>query len=250
MRGDTKAAQANGSRPSGVLFFERIEASAEHLEDLDTARLVCRIQAGDREAFASLYMRFFDRVYGYLRVALADRHEAEDLTQQVFLEVGEALHRYERRAVPFRSWLFTIVRNTAIKHLRRQHRLDLVGEEPLVEMRESGGHSDGDTTALDWINDQDLMVFVERLPLAQRQVLLLRFMVGMSHAEIAQVLGRREDAVRAMQSRALGFLRQRLVAIGRAPKKAGRRAPTLAPIRQLRVLRERRYGLLSPSPRG
>src|SRR4051794_15827870 len=114
-----------------LMFFERLAHPSEHDEDLDTARLVTRIQAGDRDGYAELYMRYFDRVYGYLRMLLRDSHEAEDVTQQVFLRVLEALPKYERRRQPFRAWLFTIVRNHALTNLNKRQRFQLVEPEEL-----------------------------------------------------------------------------------------------------------------------
>jgi DNA-directed RNA polymerase specialized sigma24 family protein len=86
-------------------------------------------------------------------------------------------------------------------------------------------------------------MFIERLPLAQRQVLLLRFMLDLSNDEIARVLDRSNDDVRLLQSRALRFLRDRLAAVGRTSTRPGR-VPALRRFRQVPVLRSRRYALL------
>jgi DNA-directed RNA polymerase specialized sigma24 family protein len=96
---------------------------------------------------------------------------------------------------------------------------------------------------LDWITDHDLMLFVERLPLAQRQVLALRYMLGLTHPEIAQVLGKSHASIRVLHHRALEFLRARLAAVGRSPI---RRQPTRMrrTPRYAHVLRSRRYALL------
>jgi hypothetical protein len=102
-----------------LVFFERIEPTDEQAEDADTARLVIRFQAGDEEAFAGLYVRYFNRVYVYLRTALNDPIEAEDAAQHVFMRVYEALPRYERRGQPFRGWLFRIVRNYTLDQLKK-----------------------------------------------------------------------------------------------------------------------------------
>jgi DNA-directed RNA polymerase specialized sigma24 family protein len=96
--------------------------------------------------------------------------------------------------------------------------------------------------ALDWIFDPELQLLIERLPLAQRQVLLLRYAVGMPTDEIASVLDTRPDTVRRQHSRALAFLRVRLDALGRAPK-YGRRSGMRTLARQAFVLRERRFAL-------
>jgi RNA polymerase sigma-70 factor (ECF subfamily) len=229
-----------------LLFVERLEPSDQQLEDADTARLVMSIQAGDADAFSLLYMRYFDRVYSYLRLLVASAHDAEEVAQQVFLKVLEGIPAYERRQAPFRGWLFTIVRNQAVNQLARSNRLEPVDPHTL-ELREDPPLSEHDIPALDWISDGDLVMLVQRLPLAQRQVLLLRFMVDLPHSEIANILGRSPTEVRKLQFRATTFLRDRLTALGRAPQEGpsrGRRAGWRRRARQAPVLRERRFALL------
>jgi RNA polymerase sigma-70 factor (ECF subfamily) len=226
-----------------LTFVERLEPSDQHHEDLDTARLVTRHQAGDKETFAEIYMRYFDRVYSYLRMALDDEHAAEDTTQHVFMKVMEALPRYERRTQPFRAWLFTIVRNEAIRHLEKRNRVELTDPVELTAR-----HEDASTAApaealdaLTWVSDREILILIERLPIAQRQVLMLRYMMDLTSADIAAVLGRSSEDVRTLQSRALRFLEQRLTALGRAPQ---RRQPTIQMTRRRAgqpVLRARRF---------
>ncbi|MDX6652412.1 MAG: hypothetical protein QOJ38_1193 [Solirubrobacterales bacterium] len=238
--------RSNGSRPRGLRFVERVEGPPDAAEDHQAARVVLRFQSGDSSAFAELYERYFDRVYGYLKVALGQTQEAEDAAQQIFMQVLEALPRYEQRGRPFRAWLFTIVRNGALGHLQKHARVEATQPDLLDRHRENASAADQEMpSALRWISDRDLLLFVERLPLAQRQVLFLRFMLDLPAAEIGEVLGRSQDDVRALQSRGLRFLEQRLSAVGRRP--VGReRARIRGPLRQARVLRARRWALRSP----
>jgi RNA polymerase sigma-70 factor (ECF subfamily) len=224
-----------------LVFFECVEPNGEQVEDADTARLITRIQAGDSDLFASLYMRYFDRVYSYLRLALRHDEDAEDATQQVFLKVFKALPRYERRDRPFRYWLFTIVRNSAISHLEKHQRVDPV--DPAVLTRRLDRQEDHDASgALEWVTDGELLMFVERLSVPQRQVLALRYMIGMSGPEIAQLLGCSETDVRNLQHRSLRFLRDRLTALGRKPSGGGIRMRRW--VKPAPVLRSRRFALM------
>jgi RNA polymerase sigma-70 factor, ECF subfamily len=237
--GERRAAQVPVSPPplpaiaepylDQLLFVERVMASDEHDEDLITGRLVTRLQAGDLDAFNELYLRYFDRVYGYLRVALRDPHEAEDVTQQVFINVFEALPRYERRRQPFRAWLFRIVRNRGIDALRRRQRLEPADPVELQRRRdEAAVDEESATRALEWLSDAEILVLIERLPQAQRQVVVLRYMLDLSTVEIAQVLDRSPAAVRQLQHRALRFLEERLEALGRTPEdRHGKRMPMM-----------------------
>ncbi|TMK38784.1 MAG: sigma-70 family RNA polymerase sigma factor [Actinobacteria bacterium] len=192
---------------AAIAFVERLEPSTVELEDVDTARLVVRLQAGEKDLFGQLYMRYFDRVYAYLKITLHDAHEAEDAAQDVFIRVLEALPRYERRASPFRGWLFRIVRNTGINRLRQRQRLTVEAPEELVRRAdEESARPD----SLDWLDDRTLVAMIEDLPLGQRQVIVLRYMMDLRSPEIAEILERSPEAVRQLHQRAMRFLRERL----------------------------------------
>jgi RNA polymerase sigma-70 factor (ECF subfamily) len=233
-----RRARAHADR---LVFLERLEPSGQQLEDVDTARLVTRIQGGDRDAFEILYLRYFDRVYSYLRVALRDRHEAEDVTQQAFVAVLESLPRYERRSQPFRAWMFVIVRRYALSTMQKQSRLDVTDPVQLSQRYESR-EAPADYAVLDGLSDPDLIMLIERLPLAQRQVLLLRYMLNLTYAEAAEVLDRSIDDIRALHSRARRFLEARLTALGRSPR-VGRPERCRTFLRKAPVLRARRFVL-------
>jgi RNA polymerase sigma-70 factor (ECF subfamily) len=225
-----------------LVFVERFEPSALRAEDIDTARLVLRIQAGDPDGFSVLYARYFDRVYGYLSGILRDAHEAEDATQNVFMKVHGALPRFEYRGVPFRVWLFLAVRRHALSEIQKLGRMEVLERSEIDRQRETPVER-VEGTVLEWISDRELLVFVERLPLSQRQVLLLRYVVGLSNTQIAAVLGRTPNDVAALHTRAIGLLRRRLTAVGRGAARE-RRSRMRRWNPQAPVLRQRRFALL------
>jgi RNA polymerase sigma-70 factor, ECF subfamily len=225
-----------------LVFVERLDLDGEILEDLDTARLVTRWQAGDREVFTELYQRYFDRVYTYLRLALKDSHEAEDGAQQVFISVMEALNRYQLGSVPVRGWLFRIVRNYAISHARRSGRTQLEDPETLDGRMEVSGDAEG-SNVLEWLTDADLLVLVDRLPEPQRQVLALRYMLDLTFQEAAEVLDRTPDAVRQLHHRAIGALRSQLTALGRRSEARALRVPMRRRCRPTLESQRNRYAL-------
>jgi RNA polymerase sigma-70 factor, ECF subfamily len=190
-------------------FVERLEPSTLAQEDADTARLVGRIQTGDPKLFSGLYLRYFDRVYAYLRISLRDAHEAEDTTQDVFISVLEALPSYERREVPFRAWLFRIVRNAAINRMRKSQRLIVEAPDELARRTERTSDMPA-PDSLDWLEDHQLVACIEQLPLPQRQVIVLRYMLEFKGSEIATVLDRSPAAVRQLHQRAMRLLRERM----------------------------------------
>jgi RNA polymerase sigma-70 factor, ECF subfamily len=229
---------------------EKLKATEdEQAEDADTALLVARAQKGDRDAFAAIYERFFGRVYSNMRALLHDQHEAEDGASDVWLKAMEALPRYEQREQPFRAWLFTIVRNTGLDRIAAKARTEPFDPAELDSRREAPDPESG-LNALERIKDKELLLFIDRLPTAQRQVLALRFLLNLRPAEIAKVLGRTRTDVSTLQYRALRFLEKRLDAIGRSPTSSG--GDDLAPMRRwgtpANVTRSRRFALHNKRP--
>jgi RNA polymerase sigma-70 factor (ECF subfamily) len=234
-----------------LVFAQRLEPTEQHVRDVESLRLVLRVQSGDESAFAELYLDQFDDVCSYLRTALRDFHEAEDVTQRVFLRVLNALPRYEvRRGIPFRAWLFRIARNEALRHLRKQGIVEV--EDPTtVERLRDRDVVDEPPGTWDWVSDAELAQQMDRLPLAQRQALTLRHLVGLNVHEIAMVLDRTPEAVRMLEHRAMRSLREGLKQTGFARGRSlNPRTPMLVRMRIAPVLRGRRFALNNSRPAG
>ena len=231
-----------------LTFVERLEPSDRHAEDLDSARLVLAAQAGDASAVSALYLRYFDRLYTYLHVALRDSHDAEDIAQEAFLSMLSALPEYEvRLSQPFRVLLFRIARNRSIDHLRKHGALDIEAPEELDRLRDV--LSDDPPGTFDSISDGELAAYLKRLPLKQRQVLMLRYTLDFSAEEISQVLGSTPQAVRNLQHRALCYLRRCLGnANGDKSEKVagGRRMASVVVLRPAPVITGRQEALRQP----
>jgi RNA polymerase sigma-70 factor, ECF subfamily len=170
-------------------------------------RAVARAKDGDEEAMRFLYLRYVDNVYGYVCSIVRDEHDAEDVTQQIFAKLMTALGRYEPRVVPFSAWVLRVAHNAAIDHMRGRRAI------PVEEVR-SPEEADEDVARERWA---DLQTALRVLPEEQREVLLLRFLVGLTPREVADRLGRTEDAVNALQLRARRRVRRELTAVGAAP---------------------------------
>ena len=186
-------------------------AAPELYEEQDVDVLVQRARDGDAEASGSLYDRYQPEILRYLTHRLRDQDLAEDLTQQVFLKAWEAVPRYQQRGVPFKAWLYRMAHNQMIDHFRaRRPTTDLEGidvpEEPIAEQRlirqELLDHLQG---ALDRLTEE------------HRQVLVLRFLMEKSAAEIGVIMDRKEVTVRGLQFRALRALRVEIEAMGGLP---------------------------------
>ncbi|HVE68414.1 MAG TPA: sigma-70 family RNA polymerase sigma factor [Solirubrobacteraceae bacterium] len=222
-------------------FRQRVQVQRRQEEDIDSDRLVVRFQRGDVSAFDGLYRRYFDRVYAYARVALRDEHEAEDVAQQVFGNVAQALPRYEVRAdSSFRAWLFRITRNVVLRTLQRTGRMS--PQEPAELDRRLESPVPDAPFSLEWLSDKDLAMLVERLPLSQRQVILLRYVFEFSTDDIACTLERTPVAIRMLEHRAMRGLEARLSAL-RGWTRGCERSPMIMRPRPLPVLTGRRLAL-------
>jgi RNA polymerase sigma-70 factor (ECF subfamily) len=187
--------------------FRRRRLERSHEREALTLRAVRRAQAGDGDAMRYLYLHFADNVYGYVCSILRDEHDAEDVTQQIFSKLLTSLERYEPSSVPFSAWILRVSRNAAIDHMRARRAI------PFEEVRSTEEPS-SDIGRERW---GDLCTALDTLPSDQRQVVMLRFVVGLSPAEIAARLGRTEDAVHALQHRGRRRLREQLALLGSAP---------------------------------
>ena len=176
------------------------------LRDPDLAAV--RAAQADRAAFDVLYRRYLDRVYAYAFYQLGDHHDAEDATEWTFLGALRAIGRYRDRGSTFRAWLFRIAHNCVanVHRTRSRRRTEPLPEEP------AWAAPDADPAGLLHRAEEihAVMRAVARLPDDRRQVVLLRFVDGLSAGEIGEVLGRSPGAVRVLQHRALRELAGRL----------------------------------------
>jgi RNA polymerase sigma-70 factor (ECF subfamily) len=168
---------------------------------------IARAKEGDREALRLLYVRYSDNVYGYVRSIVRDEKEAEDLTQHVFLKLITAICKYDDRGVPFSAWLLRLARNAALDHLRRRR------ATPTEEVYGADTHFD--ETSLDCA--RDLRAALDALPEEQRNVVVMRHVIGLTPPEIAERMGRSESSIHGLHHRGRKALQQELRRLDSAP---------------------------------
>jgi RNA polymerase sigma-70 factor (ECF subfamily) len=170
---------------------------------------VDRARTGDQNALADLYDWYMPRVYRYAMARLGHQAEAEDLTEEVFLKMLGGISSFRWRDVPFSSWLFRIAHNEIATHYRRTAQRGGPTTELADDMVD---HNDGPAAQVEaLLTIEEVRRATETLPEAQREVIALRFAVGLSITETAKALGKREGNVKALQHKAVAKLQKMLV---------------------------------------
>jgi RNA polymerase sigma-70 factor (ECF subfamily) len=170
--------------------------------ETDEAALIVAARQGDRTAFGFLYERHRTTIARYVAARIRDASDAEDLTEAIFESAWRAMGRYREQGVPFLAWLYRLAHNRVVDHYRALR--------PTVTLIPEVHESIEDTGAPLELNidSADLLKALGFLTDDQRDVIVLRFVQGMSGREVAQAMDKREDAVRALQFRALATLRR------------------------------------------
>lgn len=168
-------------------------------------KLVLRAQNGDAEAFGALYSWYLDAIYRYVYFRVNTTETAEDLTEEVFVRAWEALPTYEVRKYPFKSWLYRIAHNLIIDHRRKQRPVTV--EDEVLQAVASPLHLPEDIVVR-FQHNEALTRAVRRLDEEEQQVVILRFVEGLSHREVAEIIGKSEEASRVIQYRAIQRLQR------------------------------------------
>ena len=170
-------------------------------DDRQVDRLVRRAVRGDTDAFGRIYDLYVDRIYGFVRSRVRNAHDAEDITETVFLKAFEAIRTYDRRGVPFGAWLFRIARNAVIDHVRRQGRIPDPVED--LEAKVGAAPTRVDEEAIAAADGAKVRACIAELTEDQAGVIACRFLFDMDIRTTARMLDRTEGAVKALQHRAL-----------------------------------------------
>ena len=183
----------------------RIDALSRETID----HLVKRAQEGDTASFAGLYEHFYDKIFRYIVFKTGNSVDGEDLTEEVFLRMLESISSFSWRGYPFSSWLFRIAHNLVVDHYRKKGRQKTVPIEDADGM--TGASSYDMDSGLDMkLSMQQVYASMQGLSTLQREVLNLRFAGGLSLKETAESLGKKENAIKALQHAALKKLRSLL----------------------------------------
>ena len=182
------------------------------LSEITEENAVSRACEGDAEAFSFLYERNVTRIYNYIYYRIGSEVDAEDITSRVFYRAFGHITSYVDKGVPFSAWLYRIAHNLIANWHRDSHRRK---EVPLEDQPEIPHHADHPEKALEKAQEiEQLLRGIRRLTPDRQQLLLLKFVESYSNAEIAEIMGKSEGAIKSLYHRALIALREEMQKIG------------------------------------
>ncbi len=170
----------------------------------DLKEVIQRAKAGDHEAFSYIYELYFKPVYRYLYFRTGSRDDSEEMAQDVFMKAYKSFANYTYSDHDPLAYFYTIARNTLIDRGRKKKIL-LADEEEAEDVADPGLRQDEELMRKE--EAKELHLQIAQLPKDQQDVIILRFIEDKTTAETAAILGKREEAVRKLQSRGLHSLR-------------------------------------------
>jgi RNA polymerase sigma-70 factor (ECF subfamily) len=174
----------------------------------DEEAILVHAAQGDREAFGALYERYVERIYNYVYYRTGNTYDAEDLTERVFFRALNHIGNYRHRGLPFSAWLYRIAHNLVANWHRDNSRRQ---EIPLEDGALNPQHSEQPEFELILSEErQSLLRTIHKLPAERQQLLILKFVERLSNAEIGQIMGRTEGAVKSLYHRTLLVIRDEL----------------------------------------
>lgn len=167
-------------------------------------KLVADAKKGDKNAFGILYQEYLTPIFRYLYARLGSRQEAEDLSQVVFIKAWQAIKNFHFQKKPILSWLYTIARHSLIDFTRKKK--EILSEN--IRIIEPDNFSNIDEVRQEKF--KTIKQAIGKLNPNHQEIIILKFIEEKSNKEIAQLLNKREDAVRAMSHRAIKSLREKI----------------------------------------
>jgi RNA polymerase sigma-70 factor, ECF subfamily len=162
----------------------------------------------DQEAFGQLYERYADRIYNYIYYRTSNQADAEDLTARVFVRAMKHMPNFEYQGVPFSAWLYRIAHNLVANYHRDRSRRKIIALEDIIPWY---ADDEGPEFVAQLMEDKEhLLAAMRRLPADRQELLFLKFVERLTNAEIGDIMGRTEGAIKSLYHRTLLSLREEM----------------------------------------
>jgi RNA polymerase sigma-70 factor, ECF subfamily len=169
--------------------------------EMDEAQILQRCQNGELEYFGLLFDAYYKKIYNFIYYRTHHKETAEDVASLVFTKALEKIESFNPKKAGFSTWLYQIARNSIIDHYRTAKSTDDI-ENAFDLPSSSNIERDADTRA----QLEKVKAYLEELPVQQRDIVIMRVWDGLSHKEIAEVLGISEANSKMTYSRVMGKL--------------------------------------------
>lgn len=213
-----------GPSGSNVVLPSAAKPESSYAEE---CAIIERLRSGEHEAFEVIFRRYVNKVYRQALALVGNDADAEEIVQEVFLAIYQKAKSF-RGDSAFSTWLYRLTMNVSLTRLRRQKSGKAINlDDFLPRYREDGHHQV--RPVFNWANEVELRLeknelrgllqeAMKQLPPAQRAVIVLSDIEGISNREICETLGLSMPAVKARLHRARLFLRGKLaVSLGYSP---------------------------------
>jgi RNA polymerase sigma-70 factor, ECF subfamily len=182
--------------------------------DESDEEIIALYKNGDQEAFKGLISRYASSLYNFT-ARLTDRNNASDVVQETFIKIWKNLHKFDSSKASFKTWIFTIAKNTATDFLRKKKSLSFSDIEKQID--------ENDNSFLENIPDKELIPdealqklqdsillnkVLDKLPIHYKAILMLHYQEDMTFDEIGKVLGKPLNTVKSSHRRAIASLRK------------------------------------------
>lgn len=182
------------------------------IREITAENAVQLARTGDPDAFSYLYGQNVTRIYNYIFYRVGSEDDAEDITSRVFYRAFGHIKNYEEKGIPFSAWLYRIAHNLIANwHRDRQRRKEVsLDDQPEIPQRQ-----DMPETMVEKHQEMELLLKgIRRIAPDRQQLILLKYLEDLSNAEIAQIMGRTEGAIKSLYHRALIALKDEMIKIG------------------------------------
>ena len=171
------------------------------VEDL----LLAQARQGDQDAIMHIYESYFPPIYQFIRLRVADPHQAEDLASEVFVRFIESIRKRKAPRTSLRGWLFRVARNLLYHHYGKSRQFPVTTLEDWMPIPPEDDTESGFLRTFDVERTRKAL---RMLAAEQQEVLILRFGQTLSLEETADIMDKSVSAVKSLQFRAVNTLRQ------------------------------------------